>query len=35
MEPIPLTWVLARMHERCGDEVEEHVANTAEGRQAL
>ena len=35
MEPIPLMRVLARLHERCGEEVEEHVASTAEGRQAL
>lgn len=35
MEPIPLMRVLARVHERCGEEVEEHVASTAEGRQAL
>jgi hypothetical protein len=35
MEPVPLMRVLARLHERCGEEVEEHVASTAEGRQAL
>jgi hypothetical protein len=35
MEPVPLMRVLARLHERCGEEVEEHVARTAEGREAL
>jgi hypothetical protein len=35
MEPVPLMRVLARLHERCGEEVEEHVASTAEGREAL
>lgn len=35
MEPIALMRALAPLHERCGEEVEEHVASTAEGRQAL
>ncbi|MDO8209114.1 hypothetical protein [Conexibacter sp. CPCC 206217] len=35
MEQIPLMRVLARVHERCGEDVEEHVARTAEGREAL
>jgi len=32
---LALMRVLARVHERCGEEVEEHVASTAEGRQTL
>lgn len=35
MEQVPLMRVLARLHERCGAEVVEHLASTAEGRQAL
>jgi hypothetical protein len=35
MEPVPLMRVLARLHERCGEEVEEHVASTTEGREAI
>lgn len=35
MEPVPLMRVLARVHENCGEDVEEHVARTAEGPEAL
>jgi hypothetical protein len=35
MEPVQLMRVLARLHERGSEEVEEHVASTTEGREAI